>query len=125
MGDKVADMRVAVGSRHLLPHERWLVQNVARRNMPARNRYAARMLRDYGSDGATLWTAANASMGLALLVGTVGFGFLVASPTGTVGDAGGWLILVALLFGLLYLLRILQCIRAGRAFRADRANLGH
>jgi hypothetical protein len=125
MTDKVADMQAGTGSRHLLPHERWLVQNTARRNMPARNRYAARALRDYGPDGAMLWTAANASLPLASLSGVVGFGFLVLSGArGTAGDIGGWLILVGLLFGLLYALRILQCIRAGRAFRADRASLG-
>lgn len=117
-------MKVGTDRRHLLPHERWLVQNTARRNMSARNRYAARALRDYGPDGAKLWTAANASLPAAFLTGTVGFGFLVSGSGGSVGDTGGWLILVGLIFGLLYALRILQCIRAGRAFRADRASLG-
>lgn len=118
-------MQVGTGSRHLLPHERWLVQTAAKRNMPARNRHAARTLRDYGPEGAMLWTAANASLLVAYPAGMVGFGFLVSSGAkGTAGDIGGWLILVALLFGMLIALRVLQCIRARRAYRANRSNLG-
>jgi hypothetical protein len=117
--------RVGVGGRHLLPHERWLVQNVARRNMPARNRNAARALRDYGPEGAMWWTAATANMPVALLAWVVGFALLVSTGAeGTAGDTGGCLILVALLFGLVIALRVLQCIRAGRAYRANRSNLG-
>jgi hypothetical protein len=106
-------------------HNHWLVQNVARRNMPARNRNAARALRDDGPEGAMLWTAATASMRVACLAWVVGFALLLSSGAeGTSGDIGGWLILVALLFGHGSALRVLQRIRAGRAYRANRSNLG-
>lgn len=119
-------MRAGIGSHHLLPHERWLVQNVARRNMPARNRYAAATLRRNGPEGAMLRTAAVANTLAAYLVGIVGVAVLMVSGgNGTAGYIAASVILVAVLLGLLIApLRAMQCFRAGRVYRATRSNLG-
>jgi hypothetical protein len=118
-------MRAGIDSRHLLPHERWLVQNVARRNMPARNRNAARMLQKNGPEGAMLWTAATANVLAAYLTGIIGVAVLMATGgNGTAGYVAAAVIIAAVLFGLLIApLRAMQCFRAGRVYRAGRSDL--
>jgi hypothetical protein len=125
MAGRVTGMRAEIGSRHLLPHERWLVQNVARRNMPARNRNARRALQKYGPEGAMLWTAATANILAAYLAGIIGVAVLMLSGgNGTAGYIAAAVIIAAVLLLLLIApLRAMQCFRVGRAYRANRYNL--
>jgi hypothetical protein len=117
-------MRPATDHRHLLPHERWAVRSIARRNMVMRNRYLAQMYNKNGLEGVFWWSAALGNLWIGFPLGLVAI-MLVVSGGGysTVSDIGGWLLLLAFPFGIMFVARAIQCRRAGLAFRKGRSDL--
>jgi hypothetical protein len=114
-------MRPATDHRRLLPHERWAVHNQAKRNMVIRNRYMAQVYRKNGAEGVFWWSAALGNLWIGYPLGFVGIILLVsAGGYGAVSDVGGWLLLLAFPFGIMFVVRAIQGRRAGLAFRKER-----
>jgi hypothetical protein len=93
--------------------------------MVARNRYLAQMNRKNGPEGVFWWSAALGNLWIGYPVGLVAIILLVSGGGySAVSDIGGWLLLLAFPFGIMFVVRAIQCRRAGRAFRKSRHDLG-
>ena len=93
--------------------------------MVARNRYLARMHQKNGPDGVFWWSTALGNLWIGYPLGLFGIILLVSGGAySAVSDIGGWLLLLAFPFGIMFAVRAIQCRRAGRAFRRQRRDLG-
>jgi hypothetical protein len=104
--------------RFLLPHERWVVGWMLKRQRTHRTSAVVTMEQNYGPDG-MIWM--DASLANAQYVGVLGvavFVIVFAHPTRTSAIAGYLLVVVFLLL-VLCIVRLLQSFRAGRRFRRE------
>ena len=107
-------------TRHLLPHERWLVKKLQERRMTRPTLTVIRLNAKYGPDGLMLLWAALASTLPGSAIGVFGIMLLTISrgqrPLASVA-------LVLMAVGVLVILcgqvRLLQSAKAGRAFRGS------
>jgi hypothetical protein len=105
----------------LLPHEKWFVQLVLRRQRKEPTKTFERMEENYGPDGTTRLLAAYASGAPASVVGVISIFIVIASA-----GRGPWLLAAHILMVLVGCALVVALVRAwqaslsGRTFRGDK-----
>jgi hypothetical protein len=114
------NMSVAPG-HHLLPHERWFASLIMERQRTHRTPDILRMEQNYGPEGITLWAATWITVFPGMLMVVSGIVFMLASGGGgTLLTVAHWLEGFGVILFLLGSIRLVQGVRAGRAFRDGR-----
>jgi len=92
--------------------------------MVIRNPYMVQWYGKNGPESMFWWSAALGNLWIgfplgfvAIILGVSGGGYSAVSAV------GGWLLLLAFLFGIMFVVRAIQCRRAGLAFRKERRDL--
>ncbi len=113
-------MSVAPG-HHVLPHERWFASYILERQRTHRTPDILRIERNYGPVGIALGAASMATSTPGTLLGGVAIALMAASGGRpsllTLGYKLGGVGVILILLGSI---RLIQAIRAGRAFRGAR-----
>lgn len=114
------DMSVAPG-HHLLPHERWAASYILKRQSTHRTPAILRIEQNYGPIGIALWGACLITALPGELIACMGIVLMLASGgNGSILSLGYKFVGIGIALILLASIRVIQGIKAGRAFRGKR-----
>jgi hypothetical protein len=104
--------------RFLLPHERWLVGWILKRQRTHRTAAVVRLEQNYGPDGMIWMDASMANIQFVAILGVAIFVIVFGHPTRT-SHIALYLLAAGILFLILSVVRLSQFFRAGRKVRRE------